>query len=87
MGPTKRRSSRSRPYRKSCERPGTYLDGDCRFWFVYRDDVPVLAFEQSEALAWVQHHDEALPVMKIYKQSRRHVLVTALKILLRVDDV
>jgi len=66
---------------------GTYLDGDYRFWFVYRDDVPVLAFEQSNALAWTQHHDVAWDVMKLYTESRRHVLVTALKLLRRVDNV
>jgi hypothetical protein len=66
---------------------GTHLDGEYRFWFVYRDDVPVLAFEQSQALAWAQHHDVAWPVMKLYAECRRHVLVTALTLLRRVDDV
>jgi len=69
------------------EPSGPYLDGDYRFWFVYRNDVPVLAFEQSKALAWTQHHDVAWDVMKLYTESRRHVLVTALKLLRRVDHV
>ena len=66
---------------------GTHLDGDYRFWFAYRDDVPVLAFEQSKALAWTQHHNAAVKLMELYAESRRHVLVTALKLLRRVDNV
>lgn len=58
-----------------------------RFWFVFRDDVPVLAFEQNQALAWTQHHEVAWPVMDLYAESRRHLLVTALKLLRRVDHV
>jgi hypothetical protein len=58
-----------------------------RFWFVYRDGIPVLAFEQTRALAWTQHHDIGWPVMYLYVESRRHLLVTALKLLRRVDHV
>ena len=47
----------------------------------------VLAFEQSNALAWTQHHDEAWDVMKLYTETRRHVLVTAHELLRRVDHV
>jgi hypothetical protein len=58
-----------------------------RFWFVFRHDVPVLAFEHSQALAWTQHHEVPWPVMDLYVESRRHLLVTALKLLRRVDHV
>lgn len=57
-----------------------------RFWFVYRDCVPVLAFEQERALAWTRRSQISWPVMRVYEESRRNVLVTALKILHRVDD-
>lgn len=58
-----------------------------RFWIVLRDDIPVLAFEQREGLAWTQHHDVAFPLMSLYEESGRHLLVTALKLLRKVDDV
>ena len=58
-----------------------------RFWFVRRNDVPVLAFEQSHGLAWTAHHDNAWVLMDLYTESRRHLLVTALKLLRRVDHV
>lgn len=58
-----------------------------RFWVVLRDDVPVLALEQREALAWTTHHDLAYSVMDLYQESRRSLLVTALKLLRRVDQI
>jgi hypothetical protein len=64
-----------------------YGEPGYRFWFVYRDDVPILAFEQTHAWAWTQHHDIALPVLDLHTESRRHVLITALKLLQRVDNV
>ena len=54
---------------------------------VFRDDVPVLAFEQREGLAWTQQHGEPFPLMALYEESRRHLLVTALKLLRKVDQV
>ena len=49
----------------------------------------VLAFclEQREGLAWTQHHDVGFSTMGLYEESRRHLLVTALKLLRRVDHV
>ncbi|MDQ3483926.1 MAG: hypothetical protein M3445_00670, partial [Actinomycetota bacterium] len=58
-----------------------------RFWIVLRDDVPVLAFEQRVGLAWTPHHDVGFPLMGLYEESRRHLLVTALKLLRKVDQV
>ena len=58
-----------------------------RFWVVVRDGVPVLALEQSEGLAWTQHHDVGFSTMGLYEESRRHLLVTALKLLRRVDHI
>lgn len=58
-----------------------------RFWIVHRDGKPVLVVEQTEALAWTRHHDVAFPLMGLYEESRRHLLVTALKLLRRVDHV
>lgn len=58
-----------------------------RFWFVMRDGDPILAFEQDRALAWTHHHDVAFSVMELYRESRRHLLVTALKLLRQVDDI
>ncbi len=64
-----------------------YGESGYRFWVVLRDDVPVLAFEQSEGLAWTPHHQAAFPLMELYEESRRHLLVTALKLLRKVDHV
>lgn len=62
-------------------RPGT------RFWVVLRDDVPVLALEQREGLAWTPHHNVSFSLMDLYQESRRHLLVTTMKLLRRVDQV
>lgn len=64
-----------------------YGEPGYRFWIVTRDDVPVLAFEQREGLAWTPHHSVAFPVQELYEESRRHLLVTALKLLRKVDHV
>jgi hypothetical protein len=58
-----------------------------RFWIVLRDEVPVLALEQSEGWAWTQHHDVGFSTMGLYEESRRHLLVTAMKLLRKVDHV
>ena len=58
-----------------------------RFWTVLRDEVPMLAFEQREGLAWTPHHDAPFPLMALYEESRRHLLATALKLLRMVDHV
>lgn len=58
-----------------------------RFWIVLRDEVPVLALEQSEGWAWAQHHDVGFSTMGMYEESRRHLLVTAMKLLRKVDHV
>lgn len=68
---------------------GTDYDGqpEYRFWFVWRSEEPILAFEQREGMAWTRHHAVAWPLMDLYAESRRHLLVTALKLLRRVDHV
>lgn len=58
-----------------------------RFWIVVRDDVPVLAFEQHEGVAWTSHHDMGFPVMDLYEESRRDLLVTTLELLRKVDNL
>ena len=58
-----------------------------RFWIVHRDGVPVLALEQREGLAWTAHHEVGFSVMALYEESRRHLLVTALKLLRRIDQL
>lgn len=58
-----------------------------RFWIVLRDGAPILALEQREGLAWTSHHDAAFSLMSLYEESRRHLLVTALKLLRRVDHI
>lgn len=58
-----------------------------RFWFVIRDDVPVLAFEQREGLGWTPHHDAPVDIMDLYQESRRHLLTVVLKLLRRVDHI
>ncbi len=58
-----------------------------RFWIVLRDGAPVLALEQREGLAWTSHHDVAFSLLSLYEESRRHLLVTAMKLLRRVDHV
>ena len=62
-----------------------YREPGYRFWIVVRDEEPVLALEQREGLAWTRHHDGPFSVMDLYEESRRHLLVTALKLFRRVD--
>ena len=64
-----------------CGQPGY------RFWIVVREGNPILALEQTEGLAWTRHHDVAFRLMGLYEESRRHLLVTALKLLRRVDQI
>lgn len=56
-----------------------------RFWFVLRDDKYILAFEQSAGLAWTRHHQNGFSLSDLYVESRRHLPVTALQLLRRVD--
>lgn len=58
-----------------------------RFWFVQRAEELILAFEQHHGLAWTRHHQNTWDLMDLYKESRRHLLVTALKLLRRVDHI
>jgi hypothetical protein len=58
-----------------------------RFWIVLRDQAPILAFEQSEGLAWTTHHDESFSVMEIFEQAHRSVLITALELLRHADQI
>jgi hypothetical protein len=58
-----------------------------RFWIVLRDDVPILAFEQRRGLAWTTHHAASHDVTDLYEESRRHLLVTTMKLLRKVDHV
>ncbi len=58
-----------------------------RFWFVSRAGEFILALEQREGLAWTRHHQTASSIPNLYAESRRHLLVTALKLLRRADGV
>lgn len=58
-----------------------------RFWFVLREGEYVLAFEQTAGMAWTRHHANAWSLMELYVESRRHLLVAALKLLRRVDHL
>ena len=64
-----------------------YGEPGYRFWVILRDGEPILALEQDEGLAWTRHHHTAFPLMTLYEESRRHLFVTALKLLRRVDQV
>ena len=68
--------------------PGDFLEEPgYRFWIVVRAGEPVLALEQRDGLAWTRHHDVSLSLMSLYEESRRHLLVTALKLFRRVDQI
>jgi hypothetical protein len=58
-----------------------------RFWIVLRNDVPILAFEHQAGLVWTTHHPVSFPIMDLYEESRRNVLVTTLRLLRRVDQI
>jgi hypothetical protein len=58
-----------------------------RFWIVVRDQVPVLAVDQSIAFAWTPHDPTPIELMALFKRSRRHVLTTTLEVLRRIDNM
>ncbi len=69
-------------------RPGDMFgEPGYRFWIVSRDDVPVLAFEHHKALAWTTHHEDSFSMFDLYEESRRHLVVTALELLRKVDQI
>lgn len=57
-----------------------------RFWIVVRDEVPVLAVEQSDAFAWTPHDATPIELMTLFQKARRHVPTTALEVLRRIDN-
>ena len=84
----RRSSSSPRSLTSSWDRePTTHGHPGYRFWIVLRDDVPILALEQQEGLAFTQHHNVGFDVMALYEESRRHLLVTTMKLLRKVDHV
>lgn len=58
-----------------------------RFWIVTRNEVPILAIEQVEGLAWSTHHIEPINLIHEYQRSRRSINVTALELLRRADNI
>jgi len=58
-----------------------------RFWILVRAGDPVLAFEQEQGRVFTRHHQGPFDLMHLYEESRRHLLVTALKLFRRVDQV
>jgi hypothetical protein len=57
-----------------------------RFWIVHRDDVPILAFEQSHGYAWTQHHPDTIHLTKLHHAAQRHLATTALNLLRAADN-
>jgi hypothetical protein len=71
-------------------RPGPddfFGEAGYRFWIVVRDQVPVLAIDQADACAWTPHGHAPIEEMRLFRNSRRHVVTTALELLRRVDNV
>jgi hypothetical protein len=58
-----------------------------RFWVVNRAEEPVLCFEHETGSVWTRHTEHTYDLMALYVESRRHLLVTALKLLRRVDHI
>lgn len=58
-----------------------------RFWIVLRGVEPILVFEQESGFVWTRHNQAAFSVMELYQESRRNLIVTALKLFRRVDQV
>lgn len=58
-----------------------------RFWIVVRDQVPILAIDQADSFAWTSHGSTPVEVMALFKKSRRHVMVTTLELLRRIDNI
>ncbi len=56
-----------------------------RFWIVIRDDMPVLAVDQADAVAWTRHVATPIPLMSLYEASGRNPVSTALEVLHRID--
>jgi hypothetical protein len=56
-----------------------------RFWVLKRGDETILCFEHETGSAWTRHHDVTFDLMTLYEESRRHLLVTTMKLLRRVD--
>jgi hypothetical protein len=64
-----------------------YDESGYRFWITLRDDVPILAFEQSGGFAWSPHRPDSIGLMKLYARNRRSVVGTAAALLAWTDQV
>jgi hypothetical protein len=70
------------------DRPDEPLgQGASRFWFVLRDDAPILALETSTGSAWTSHHSGGVSLLDTYRSRRRNLIATALDVLARADNV
>ena len=58
-----------------------YRQPGYRFWIVVRDDEPVLAFEQTAALAWTVDRSDPFDLMHLYRASNRRVGAVAATLL------
>jgi len=58
-----------------------------RFWILLRDQVPILAFEQHEGMAWTPHLDDGIDLMGLYDLERHNLLVVTLELLRIADNV
>ena len=63
-----------------------YGEPGYRFWIVIRDDEPVLAFEQTTALAWVVGRSNPFDLMGLYRGSTRRVGAVAARLLGGIED-
>ena len=58
-----------------------YGEPGYRFWFLLRDEEPVLAFEQDQALAWSRDGQHPTRLSALYRRHRRDVTLTATALL------
>ncbi len=65
----------------------TFNDAAYRFWFVLRNEAPILAFETSTGSVWTSHHPEAVTLMDTYVTRRRNLTTTTLDVLTRADNL
>jgi len=56
-----------------------------RFWFVFRDGVPVLAMEQSAGRVWTTHGAMSENLTALYQASGRNMAMVAARLLAEAE--